>query len=119
MEPPKRFKKVSNEWQNILDQIRFWLSKDDQFQKAMDNFCKEIAPNEYSPIIERQHTQAFLDGFCQNDKALKGDFEYWVYEAKNMKKATVTYQDKTWDFTKDEEFVDYLTQTYPLKFANG
>lgn len=103
-------------WQNILDRIRFWSGKDRNWQDAINNFCKTIAPTEYAPVIDSCYAQAFVEGFCGEDKHLKDDFEYWMYETSSMEDAHVERGAETWNFKKDDELIDYLIKSYPLKF---
>ena len=109
---------LQKKWQNILDRLRFWNEKDKKWQSAMNDFCSVIAPAEYPPMINSCYTQGFIDGFCGDNKSLKNDLEYWIYEVPMMNgEATVELPDgRKWNFKNEGEVIDYLMLNYPLKF---
>ncbi len=105
------------DFNKLLDRLDFWISESDKWQKAVDEFCKIIAPASYSPIVEERYVEAFINGVCSLQPELKEDLEYYAYEAKGMEKATILYQEKEYDACKREEFVNYLAQAHPKCFT--
>ena len=106
------------QWQNVLDRLRYWHTRDEAMSDAMESFCAVLAPDNYPPFVPGNSVPSFLEGFCGEDKELKDILEYWLYEAP-LSEATdfhVQCKNKKWNFNKDEEVIDYLCQFYPDKF---
>ena len=108
----------NNQWQNVLDRLRYWKGKDEALREAVKVFCKALAPDEYPPFVPGNSAPGFLDGFCGEDRDLKDILEYWLYEVPLSKSADyhVEHKGKRWNFNKDEEVIDYLCEFYPDKF---
>lgn len=103
------------EWQKIFERLRYWEQKDNDWQEAMNLFCLKIAPYEYTPILERCGVKGFLDGFCQNNKELREELEYVLWEVPSLKReATVTRKGEKWNFKKNEDVIDYFSKFYPF-----
>jgi len=102
------------DWDHIINRLDFWKAQDDKFQKLFDDYCRGIAPDSHSPIINCAYVYAFLDVFCGKNKELKDILSYYLYEAPSLDgHANVTHDNIEYDFKNREEVIKYFTKYYP------
>jgi len=100
-------------WSKILDRLYYWEKQDNKQQDAMDVYCKELAPNEYSPIIDKYCVTAFIDGLT-DDASLEDWLSYILYEVP-MLKGTADVSDekkRKYDFKKRNDIIKFLENNY-------
>lgn len=79
-------------------------------QKAMNDFCKVFAPNEYSPVLGVGLVSLYLEQF---DDEVRDWLEYYLYEASIMKgSAEVTVEGKVYDFKNEDDVVKFFKENF-------
>ena len=53
----------NKQWQNVLDRLRYWHTRDEAMSDAMKSFCAVLAPDVYPPFIPGNSVPGFLPGF--------------------------------------------------------
>jgi len=93
----------------ILKRIDHWKRHADAQQEAMDMFVKVLAPNSYSPIIEHNGLDGFIDGVSFNNEDMKEPLEYYAFELPGMDEASGTDKNgKEYDLKNKDEFVEFI-----------
>jgi hypothetical protein len=100
-------------FKKVLERLNYWHEQDEKMQKATNAYYNVIAPDCLPPIISKSTTEAFIHGVSGGNEDLHSWLNYYIYEAKNMRKATVTEEDgNKYDFTKDDEVIEFLNKNF-------
>jgi len=98
-------------WKKILKNLKKWEKEDRKLDDAVTNFVKEMAPNEFSPIIMGNCVSAYLEGLDLGDKEVEDWLTYWLYEVPTMEsEATVTDKKTEYDFKKEKDVIKFLKE---------
>jgi hypothetical protein len=99
-------------WKKTITRLDFWRKQDEKHQKALNDYCKVIAPNEYAPFVLGDCVNSFMDGLGVSDE-IKDWLEYYLYEASRMKVAEVKDQfGDRYDFCKKSDVVKFFNNNY-------
>ena len=99
-------------WKKILKDLKKWEKEDRKLNNAVSNFVKELAPDEYPPIIMGNCVPAYLEGLGV-DEEVEEWLAYWLYEVPTMEgKATVTDKKGKYDFKKEDDVIKFLENNY-------
>ena len=96
----------------ILERLEYWEQEDNRWQRAVDNFTKEIAPGSYSPIVEGCCTDSFIEGVSILHPELKEELEYFICEASIIDGCEVQFKDKKYNAKDVKEYADYIFDCY-------
>lgn len=67
-------------FEKILDRIDYWRERDEELQKATDQFCRVIAPDCYAPILSVEIVKGYIEGVAQEDNLLMGWLEHYAWD---------------------------------------
>ncbi len=98
---------------NILDRLDFWIKESIKLQKAMAELIKVMVPTYFSPIIEDDCIQGFIEGVCIVEPKLKDGLEYYAYELPTMETAEGKIGKKTYNLKNKDEYVQFMLDNNP------
>lgn len=95
----------------IVDRLEYYHSENKRYQEAFGDLCSVLAPTSFSPVLEIDLVQSYLDGLAMNKdlRYITDDLKYFIYDAKNMNNPYIVESDGYRVNVKNKrEFVDYL-----------
>jgi len=102
------------DFKKILDTYEMYKNKEYKIQKAYEKFFEVIAEDSYTPVIDRNISDAYLEWIGMLLPSLKEDIEWFYYEVDINKKDTRYIEDnwKRYNINNRDDFINYLKETY-------
>lgn len=93
----------------IVDKMEEIYKEDKIMQEGFKVYCKIISPDTHSPVYEHRQLDGIMEAIRIIHPHLVEWFEYYFYEAKNMKDdATATLGDKKYNCKNKDEFIQLI-----------
>ena len=102
------------DFKKILDTYEMYKDKEDEIQKAYEDFFAIIAKDSFAPIIDRSISDWFLEWIWLILPKLKEDIERFYYDIDINKKDTreIIENWKEYKINSRDDFIKYLEETY-------
>ena len=80
-------------------------------QKATEEYFSAVFPDNYAPMLDNNKLEGLLEAIKIINKYVCEEFEYYIYEAPNLKECIVTNKDwEEYDYTKSSEMLRFIKE---------